>query len=210
MLVVSKSQKGPEISEGQGNQKQTEDLENQAIIAKLQGMTERERMEFYLKMFLDFIENGEYEEAYALLYPQFKEDYFSTLEEFVGYVQKTFSDFAALDKIACYMAVTLVKVGHGLCKPSVGSYFLFVFCSMDIHNAGCLERSLNVIGFEVEPVGRWLILEQVIFATTVVENHIHNDFQTFTVCLFYQAFKCFIAAQTAVYLIIVGNGIAMI
>lgn len=97
LLVVSKSQKGPEISEGQGTQEQTEDLENQAIIAKLQGMTERERMEFYLKMFLDFIENGEYEEAYALLYPQFKEDYFSTLEEFVGYVQKTFSDFAVIE-----------------------------------------------------------------------------------------------------------------
>lgn len=56
---------------------------------------------------------------------------------------------AALDKITCYMPVTLVKVGHGLCKPSVGSYFLFVFCSMNIHDAGCLERSLNVIGLEV-------------------------------------------------------------
>lgn len=44
----------------------------------------------------------------------------------------------------------------------------------------------------------------------MVENHIHHYLQPFGVCLFYQRAKLFIASETAVCLIIIGDGIPVI
>lgn len=61
----------------------------------LKSMTERERMEFYFSEFINYIENGKYQEAYNLLYPEFKENYFKTLDDFKKYVNKTYPEFVS-------------------------------------------------------------------------------------------------------------------
>ena len=58
-------------------------------------MSERERMEFYFSEFMDYIENGKYQEAYNLLYPDFKDNYFKTLDDFKKYVNKTYPEFVS-------------------------------------------------------------------------------------------------------------------
>lgn len=65
------------------------------VITKLKSMSERERMEYYFSEFMDYIENGKYQEAYDLLYPEFKENYFKTLEDFKEYVDKTYPEFVS-------------------------------------------------------------------------------------------------------------------
>ena len=63
---------------------------NQAKREELSEMNERERMEKYWSIFINHIENNEYEEAYGLLYDDFKKNYFPTLDDFVQYAKKTF------------------------------------------------------------------------------------------------------------------------
>lgn len=71
-------------------------MEKDNITDKLQGMEERDRMEFYFGMFLNYVEEAEYKRAYDLLYPEFKENYFPTLEAFTEYAQKTFPEMAEI------------------------------------------------------------------------------------------------------------------
>ncbi len=73
------------------------DFEKINVTAKLQDMEERERMEFYFGMFWRNIENKEYEQAYDLLYSEFKQTYFPTLDSFTEYVQTKFPKLAILE-----------------------------------------------------------------------------------------------------------------
>lgn len=74
------------------NEEYVED--NSAIISKLKNMEERDRIEYYFRTFLDYIESGKYEKAYNLLNNQFKESYFPTIDEFKEYCNKTFPEMA--------------------------------------------------------------------------------------------------------------------
>ena len=68
----------------------TEEELAQEELDKLHKMTERDRMEFYFSKFIKYIKNEKYTEAYNLLYPEFKERYFKTQEEFRDYAKKTY------------------------------------------------------------------------------------------------------------------------
>lgn len=85
-----------EIS-NQENIEEVRDIANENITATLKQMEERDRMEFYFGMFLDYIESGDYDKAYDLLYSEFKQNYFPTLESFKEYAQKTFPEFATIE-----------------------------------------------------------------------------------------------------------------
>ena len=64
--------------------------EEEQELEKLQAMTERDRMEYYFYKFISYIHSEDYSKAYDLLYPQFKENYFKTEEEFKNYAIKTY------------------------------------------------------------------------------------------------------------------------
>lgn len=70
--------------------------ENDVIIQKLSNMDEKERMEYYASRFISAIEQKEYEQAYDMLYDEFKQNYFPTEEEFESYAKKTFSSMVSL------------------------------------------------------------------------------------------------------------------
>lgn len=67
------------------------------ITLSLQAMEERDRMEYYVGMFLSYIEGGEYEKAYNLLYEDFKQNYFPTLESFEQYLPTVFSEMSDIE-----------------------------------------------------------------------------------------------------------------
>ena len=66
-------------------------------IDKLVDMTERDRIEYYFSEFIRNIDNGKYEDAYAVLNSEFKENYFKTQEDFTSYVKSKFPKEIAIE-----------------------------------------------------------------------------------------------------------------
>ena len=64
---------------------------------KLVDMTERDRIEFYVSKFITEVENQNYEEAYEMLYEEFKTNYFPTLASFEEYAKTKLPSMFALD-----------------------------------------------------------------------------------------------------------------
>jgi len=60
---------------------------------------EKERVEYYLAEYIRAIEKGNYEKAYKRLYPEFKEQYFKTVESFQKYVNGIYSDLMAIEYV---------------------------------------------------------------------------------------------------------------
>lgn len=81
-------------------------------LSKLQSMGERARMETYFYSFITYIESNEYEKAYNLLYEDFKEEYFPTIDEFIEYAEKTYPENAAYNynDIQRYGTIYILKV----------------------------------------------------------------------------------------------------
>lgn len=67
------------------------------IVQMLSGYKERDRMEFYCGEYFRHLLKGEYDAAYNLLYTEFKQQYFPTVEEFEEYAKKTYPTTFALD-----------------------------------------------------------------------------------------------------------------
>ena len=58
---------------------------------------ERDRMEYYFSEFINAIEAGKYDEAYEMLYDDFKKNYFPALSDFEEYAKKTFPEFISIE-----------------------------------------------------------------------------------------------------------------
>lgn len=97
ILQTSRNKSNVEYEDYEPTPEEVENMEQDSIISTLEDMEERDRMEYYFGMFLHYIENEEYEKAYNLLYPEFKENYFPTLDKFTEYAQNTFSDMMDIE-----------------------------------------------------------------------------------------------------------------
>ena len=69
------------------------DIEN-TVTSKVADMTERSRMQTYFGTFISYIEEKDYESAYNLLNENFRNNYFSTINQFETYMQKYPKDIA--------------------------------------------------------------------------------------------------------------------
>ena len=67
-----------------------EENTNELEIADLKDKDERTRIQQYCGKFIRYIENKEYDKAYNLLYPDFKNNYFKTVEDFKKYAEEKF------------------------------------------------------------------------------------------------------------------------
>lgn len=74
----------------------TAEENNQEEIEQLHGMGETRRMQFYVSKYISYIEAGDYESAYNLLYSEFKENYFETLDKFISYIKQKYPDIISL------------------------------------------------------------------------------------------------------------------
>lgn len=77
--------------------KKTDEEKKEELIADLKEMNERDRMERYFGEYIDYVESGNYEKAYNLLYPEFKENYFKTIDEFKKYVNEKYPEVIIID-----------------------------------------------------------------------------------------------------------------
>lgn len=99
LVITKNSNREPDYS------KMTEEEQITAInekidkieITELSDMTERERMERYVGKFLEAVRNEKYESAYGMLYSDFKERYFQTLEDFEDYAKTKFSSRVSVE-----------------------------------------------------------------------------------------------------------------
>lgn len=60
---------------------------NTIELNRLKDMGERDRMEYYVSKFITSIGNKSYEYAYSVLYDDYKDNYFPTLEKFEEYAK---------------------------------------------------------------------------------------------------------------------------
>lgn len=67
---------------------------------KLSEMTEKERITFYFSKYIEYIENGNFEEAYNMLYNEFKNTYFKTLENFEEYIETKYPEIMAINYVS--------------------------------------------------------------------------------------------------------------
>lgn len=72
------------------NNTASQESEEEKELNKLKSMNERGRMEYYFSKFISYIKEENYSKAYDLLYPEFRENYFKTLEDFTKYVKKLY------------------------------------------------------------------------------------------------------------------------
>lgn len=63
----------------------------------LSGLGERDRMEYYVASFITAVENEKYEQAYEMLYEDFRKNFFPTVESFQEYVKNNFPKFISLN-----------------------------------------------------------------------------------------------------------------
>lgn len=76
----------------------TEQQKEDDKINKLKNSTESERIKTYLGTYFKYIEKGKLSDAYELLYPEFKNNYFKTLEDFEKYINnKNYPELMAID-----------------------------------------------------------------------------------------------------------------
>lgn len=76
---------------------QIEEDRNEAQKKALSKMNESDRAKHYASCFMDKIDLKQYEEAYDMLYDEFKNNYFPTLASFEEYAEKTFPNLFTLD-----------------------------------------------------------------------------------------------------------------
>ncbi len=64
---------------------------------ELGDMGERDRMEYYVGSFLSAVENKKYEEAYEMLYKDFRKNYFPTFSDFENYAKTKFPTMISIE-----------------------------------------------------------------------------------------------------------------
>ncbi len=83
--------------ENQEDQVRTQEERDEQITNIIRPKGEKERVQIYVAEFLKHIEKKEYDEAYALLYDQFKKNYFPTISSFSSYAEEKYSDLMKLE-----------------------------------------------------------------------------------------------------------------
>ena len=78
------------VEENKLTKEEIEQNTNELEIADLKDKDERTRIQQYCGEFIRYIENKEYDKAYNLLYPDFKNNYFKTVENFKKYAEEKF------------------------------------------------------------------------------------------------------------------------
>lgn len=90
LLLLNKNSKNKEQTDlEKANIKYLEST-NQKIVEDLSGKSEQQRMQYYCASFFKLIDNNNYEEAYKLLYSEYKENFFPTFNNFKRYFEEYF------------------------------------------------------------------------------------------------------------------------
>lgn len=87
--VDDKTESNVEYTSNKEKDKETSEEETtEEIVSKLKKKTEAERIKSYLGSYFRYVEKKDYNSAYNLLYQDFKNNYFSTIEEYKKYMEE--------------------------------------------------------------------------------------------------------------------------
>lgn len=64
---------------------------------KLASMSEKERIIFYFSKYIENIENEDYKTAYTMLYDEFKNTYFDTIDKFETYIREKYPEIISVE-----------------------------------------------------------------------------------------------------------------
>lgn len=68
----------------------TEEQRQAQEVEQLYDMDEYNRIKTYFNKYISYIENQDYQNAYNLLYDEFKQTYYQTLDEYINYVKNKY------------------------------------------------------------------------------------------------------------------------
>jgi hypothetical protein len=97
ILLVSKLTNNSNLSDEEKAKVSFTKSQQEKAKVDLSGMTEQERMTYYTAEFFKLIDSKNYEEAYKLLYDDYKENFFPTEANFEKYFKDYFPDDFSLD-----------------------------------------------------------------------------------------------------------------
>lgn len=113
LIVYNKSQNSVESNQNTVTNTENETNPNLTTdLNELQKMEEYDRMKYYFNKYLFYIENQDYEKAYSLLYSEFKEKYFKSIDDYKKYVSEKYpvvnsTEFSDYDKLGKYHILTI-------------------------------------------------------------------------------------------------------
>ena len=84
-------------SKNETPQKPTSNSSKEDIKKYLSSLGETSRMKYYCGEYIKLLKHQDYEKAYSLLYGEFKENYFPTLESFEKYVKSAYPQMFAVE-----------------------------------------------------------------------------------------------------------------
>lgn len=88
--------KAQEEATQNGNPEMSQEEIDKEQLLNLKSMGEADRMYTYFYKYITLIESGKYEEAYNVLYDEFKSQYFQTFEAFETYVKARYPTFMSV------------------------------------------------------------------------------------------------------------------
>ena len=105
---------------------------------ELYSMEEPERIKYYFNKYIDCLENKDYETAYNMLDPRFKNNYFQTLDSYVTYVNNKYSPIISVtyddfNRMGNYyiLDVTFLDLFSSTDDNMVGTTQKFIFYETD-------------------------------------------------------------------------------
>lgn len=95
---------------------QNKKQEEEELLEELKSVSESERIKIYISKYFKYIENKDYNSAYELLYPDFKNSYFPTIEDYEKYIEEQdYPGLLTIDYNDIYMQgeyyIVTVKIG---------------------------------------------------------------------------------------------------
>lgn len=100
LIIISIMLNAKKVNDNEGQQTVDTTYFENSSINKLAEFSEKERIMFYFSQYIENIENGDYNNAYKLLYDEFKNTYFDTIEKFESYVLQKYPEIILVDYIS--------------------------------------------------------------------------------------------------------------
>lgn len=107
----------------------TQEERKESMTDYVRNRNEKERMQVYLAEYLKHLERREYELAYDLLYPQFKQNYFPSKEAYIDYVKTNYSDlmmvnYEDIQRQGNYYILTVTITNLGEMENTISQKFI--------------------------------------------------------------------------------------
>lgn len=107
----------------------TQEEREESVTDYVRNRNEKERMQVYLAEYLKHLERKEYELAYELLYPQFKQNYFPSKKDYIDYVEANYSDlmmvnYEDIQRQGNYYILTVTITNLGEIENSISQKFI--------------------------------------------------------------------------------------